>query len=68
MKKGFFFLLIVLSISFKSKENNYQLAVLKYNGGGDWYANPTSLKNLALFCNENLNLNIKNLVRNKIWC
>ena len=39
-------------------QNSYQLAVLKYQGGGDWYANPSSLKNLAIFCNENLNMNI----------
>ncbi len=39
-------------------KNNYQLAVLKYQGGGDWYSNPSSLKNLAIFCNENLNTNI----------
>ncbi|HHH50196.1 MAG TPA: DUF4159 domain-containing protein [Saprospiraceae bacterium] len=32
-----------------------KLALLKYHGGGDWYANPTSLPNLARFCNENLN-------------
>lgn len=31
-----------------------RLALLKYGGGGDWYANPTSLKNLAIFCNQNL--------------
>lgn len=31
-----------------------KLALLKYNGGGDWYANPTSLPNLATFCNQNL--------------
>lgn len=29
-----------------------QLALLKYNGGGDWYANPTSLPNLIKFCNQ----------------
>jgi len=34
------------------------LAVLKYHGGGDWYANPSSLKNLIYFCNENLKMNI----------
>lgn len=34
-----------------------QLAVLKYNGGGDWYANPTALPNLAKFCNQKLNTN-----------
>jgi hypothetical protein len=30
------------------------IAVLKYQGGGDWYANPTSLPNLIKFCNENI--------------
>lgn len=34
-----------------------KLALLKYNGGGDWYANPTSLTNLARFCNQNLDTN-----------
>jgi hypothetical protein len=31
-----------------------QMGLLKYNGGGDWYSNPTALPNLARFCNENL--------------
>ena len=31
-----------------------KLGLLVYNGGGDWYANPTALKNLASFCNEHL--------------
>ena len=34
-----------------------QLALLKYNGGGDWYANPTALINLAAFSNKFLNTN-----------
>lgn len=37
----------------------YQLALLKYNGGGDWYANPTSLTNLIDFCNKNLKTSFK---------
>ena len=41
-------------------QGTFQIAVLKYNGGGDWYANPTSLKNLILFCNENIGTNIDN--------
>ncbi len=37
----------------------YQIALLKYGGGGDWYANlETSLPNLIKFCNENLKTNI----------
>jgi len=38
---------------------NYKLAVLKYNGGGDWYANlTTSVPNLIQFCNNELNAGI----------
>ena len=37
---------------------NYQFAVAKYNGGGDWYANPTSVTNLIAFCNQELKMNI----------
>jgi len=39
-------------------QGTYQLAVLKYNGGGDYYANPTSLPNLISFCNQQLSTNI----------
>lgn len=35
-----------------------KLAILKYSGGGDWYANPTSLRNLSTFCNEKLGTRI----------
>lgn len=35
-----------------------ELALLKYKGGGDWYANPTSLPNLIAFCNTNINTKI----------
>ncbi|MEM6380582.1 MAG: DUF4159 domain-containing protein [Bacteroidota bacterium] len=40
-------------------ETGLQLALLKYKGGGDWYSNPTSLPNLAAFCNQTLGTNIK---------
>lgn len=36
-----------------------EIALLKYNGGGDWYSNPTSLPNLIKFCNQNINTTIK---------
>ena len=36
----------------------YRIAKLKYNGGGDWYANKTSLTNLIEFCNKNIRTNI----------
>lgn len=35
-----------------------KIAKLKYNGGGDWYANKTALPNLVRFCNKELNVMI----------
>lgn len=39
-------------------EQPLKIAKLKYNGGGDWYANKTSLPNLISFCRKNLNINL----------
>lgn len=39
--------------------NAQEIALLKYNGGGDWYANPTSLPNLIKYCNQNINTKIR---------
>jgi hypothetical protein len=36
-----------------------EIALLKYSGGGDWYANPTSLPNLISYTNRNINTKIK---------
>ena len=39
----------------------FKIAVLKYGGGGDWYANlNTSLPNLINYCNKNIATNINN--------
>jgi hypothetical protein len=53
--KKIFHLLLLISIASFSQE----IALLKYNGGGDWYANPTSLPNLIKFSNQNSNTKIK---------
>lgn len=37
-----------------SQKPSLTLALLKYQGGGDWYANPTALPNLAKFCNDQI--------------
>ncbi len=52
-KRGLLLLVTILSFMGASAQN-MKLALLIYNGGGDWYANPTSLKNLAIFCNDQL--------------
>jgi hypothetical protein len=56
MKSKLTTLLFLFSIIGFSQE----IALLKYNGGGDWYANPTSLPNLIKFCNQNINTTLKN--------
>ena len=35
-----------------AQQEQLKIAKLKYNGGGDWYANKTALTNLAEFCNN----------------
>lgn len=55
-----FILIIGLCFTFFGfSQGSIQLAVLKYNGGGDYYANPTALPNLIKFCNTNLGTNIQ---------
>lgn len=39
-------------------QSSYSIGLLKYKGGGDWYANPTSLPNLIEFTNANLHCGI----------
>mgnify|MGYP001116887302 FL=1 len=51
MNKLYLYLILVFGIHFCESQN---LAVLKYEGGGDWYSNPTALKNLIQFCNSNI--------------
>jgi hypothetical protein len=48
--------ILFLSISFSTFAQ--EVAVLKYNGGGDWYANPTAIPNLIEFSNKNIKTKI----------
>lgn len=56
----FFILIFLAGISLRgvSQKPGLKIALAKYNGGGDWYANPTSLPNLIAFCNRTLRTNI----------
>lgn len=58
MKKIFFLGLMFTLCSFSTSDFALKIAKLKYRGGGDWYANPTSLPNLAKFCNKTLGTDI----------
>ena len=50
--------IIILCLSIFPCLYGQEIAVLKYGGGGDWYANPTSLPNLIDFCNRNIDTKI----------
>jgi hypothetical protein len=49
---------LCLSNSLFAQRNSIQIARLKYNGGGDWYANKTALPNLIRFCKQQLKVNL----------
>jgi hypothetical protein len=55
--KNWLSIILILALLVPAAGNNdpkLKLALLKYRGGGDWYANPTALPNLAQFCNEKM--------------
>ena len=54
LKTTFLFFLLINVKSFSQ-----EIALLKYNGGGDWYANPTSLPNLIKYSNQTINTKIR---------
>jgi len=50
---------ITISILFIFLQTHAQdVAILKYNGGGDWYANPTAIPNLVAFTNQHIKTRI----------
>lgn len=50
--------ILILTFFISTKLFSQDIAVIQYNGGGDWYANPTALPNLIKFCNDNINTTI----------
>lgn len=66
MKKQFVFftgvLLLVSSWAMAQKPTNsnfkLKVAKLQYEGGGDWYANPSSVPNLISFITQNTNIQL----------
>ncbi|HZH71337.1 MAG TPA: DUF4159 domain-containing protein [Mariniphaga sp.] len=51
-------LLILISLASTNHAQPLRIGLLKYGGGGDWYADPTALPNLIEFCNQQMNTNI----------
>jgi len=48
----------LIFISLLAGAQQLRIAKLKYEGGGDWYANKTALPNLAKYCNQQLRTDI----------
>jgi len=47
-----------MPVASPAQNTSVKIALAKYGGGGDWYANPTSLPNLIRFSNTELKSNI----------
>jgi hypothetical protein len=56
MKHIFTTFTLLLAFAFSYSQ---EIAILKYDGGGDWYANPTALPNLIAYCNQNIHTKIE---------
>ena len=50
--RNLFLILILITTYSYSQDYPLKIALLKYGGGGDWYADPTALPNLIDFCNK----------------
>ncbi|MBB5283221.1 hypothetical protein HNQ92_001347 [Rhabdobacter roseus] len=58
-RTSYLYLLLFLGVtSLTYGQSSFKIAKLKYGGGGDWYANKTSLPNLIRFANAQLRMNI----------
>ncbi|MFD2827045.1 DUF4159 domain-containing protein [Leeuwenhoekiella polynyae] len=55
-----FILSALLTVLLTASIEAQQIAVLQYEGGGDWYGNPTSLPNLVKFCNTTIHTALDN--------
>ena len=52
-------IVFILSIELSAQSNDgFQIARLKYNGGGDWYNDPSAEVNLLKFVKENTNIEV----------
>ena len=60
MKKFIFTILFISSsVFFAQAKDGFQIARLKYNGGGDWYNDPSSEVNLLKYINDNTNIKVQ---------
>ena len=60
MKNLLFLILFIISnLSIAQTDVGIQIARLKYNGGGDWYNDPSAEINLLNFINDHTNIKVQ---------
>lgn len=59
LSKIFLAVIFLTSTLFSQNENGFKIARLKYNGGGDWYNDPSAEVNLLKFVAQNTNIKTK---------
>lgn len=59
LKQAFLILLILAEGFFCQTGGGFQIARLKYSGGGDWYNDPSAEVNLLKFVAKNSNIKVK---------
>ncbi len=60
-KIGIYLIILILGMltaGVSAQESDLKIGLMKYSGGGDWYADPTALPNLIEFCNNELNMQL----------
>lgn len=59
VRKISLFLILLSAFLYAQDEGRFKIARLKYNGGGDWYNDPSSEVNLLKFVAQNTNIKTK---------
>jgi hypothetical protein len=52
------FIIVFSGLIFAQSKDGFQIVRLKYNGGGDWYNDPSSEVNLLNFIQQNTNIKV----------
>lgn len=51
-------ILLLVTVQGAFGQSSLKLGLLKYRGGGDWYADPTALPNISKYVNQELGMNL----------
>ena len=52
-------LIYLISLLNANEDEKFSITRIQYDGGGDWYSDPSSIPNLLEFVSKNTNINTK---------